>query len=74
MREVKKAVILSAGIGSRFLPATKTLPKEMLPIIEYPAIHYIVKELVQAGITEIVLVSRNINPVTAKYGWIFNYW
>jgi len=67
MREVKKAVILSAGIGSRFLPATKTLPKEMLPIIEYPAIHYIVKELVQAGITEIVLVSRNINPVTAKY-------
>ena len=67
MREVKKAVILSAGIGSRFLPVTKTVPKEMLPVIEYPAIHYIVKELVEAGITDIVLVSRNINPITAKY-------
>lgn len=49
---VKKAVIPVAGLGSRFLPATKAQPKEMLPIVDKPAIQYIVEEAVASGIEE----------------------
>lgn len=56
-RKVRKAVIPAAGFGTRFLPATKALPKEMLPIVDKPVIQYVVEELVQAGITEIILVT-----------------
>ncbi|MYL18822.1 UTP--glucose-1-phosphate uridylyltransferase GalU [Halobacillus litoralis] len=57
---IKKAVIPVAGLGTRFLPATKALPKEMLPIVDKPAVQYIVEEAVQAGIEEILFVtSRN---------------
>jgi UTP--glucose-1-phosphate uridylyltransferase len=66
-REVKKAIITAAGFGTRFLPATKTVPKEMLPILEYPTIHYIVKELVDSGITDIVVVLRKSSPATEAY-------
>ena len=53
---VKKLVIPAAGMGTRFLPATKSLAKEMLPIINVPAIHYIVTEALQSGIEEIIIV------------------
>lgn len=54
--KVKKAVITAAGYGTRMLPATKAMPKEMLPIFDKPAIQYIVEECVRAGITDILIV------------------
>ena len=54
---VRKAVILAAGYGTRFLPATKAIPKEMLPILDRPAIQYIVDEAVASGIDHIVIVT-----------------
>ncbi|WP_160154391.1 UTP--glucose-1-phosphate uridylyltransferase GalU [Microbulbifer sp. ALW1] len=58
MNEVKKAVIPVAGLGTRMLPATKAIPKEMLPIVDKPLIQYVVNEAVAAGIKEIVLVTH----------------
>lgn len=55
---ITKGVIAVAGSGTRFLPATKTMPKEMLPIVDKPIIQYIVEEMVAAGITDIVMVTR----------------
>lgn len=57
MSSVKKAVIAAAGFGTRFLPQTKAMPKEMLPIVDKPVIQYIVEELVEAGIEDIVIVT-----------------
>lgn len=57
MQKVRKAVIPAAGLGTRVLPATKSQPKEMLPIVDKPAIQYIVEELVQSGITDITIVT-----------------
>ncbi|MHB8826947.1 MAG: UTP--glucose-1-phosphate uridylyltransferase [Acidimicrobiales bacterium] len=54
---VRKAVIAAAGLGTRFLPQTKAMPKEMLPILDKPIIQYIVEELVEAGIEDIVIVT-----------------
>ena len=54
---VTKAVIPVAGLGTRFLPATKSTPKEMLPVIDTPAIHYVVEEAVTAGIGDVLLVT-----------------
>jgi UTP--glucose-1-phosphate uridylyltransferase len=54
---VKKAVIPAAGLGTRFLPATKAQPKEMLPIVDTPAIQYVVQEAVDSGIDDIIIVS-----------------
>lgn len=54
---IRKAVIPVAGLGTRFLPATKVVPKELLPIVDKPAIQYIVEEAVAAGIDEIILVT-----------------
>ena len=53
----RKAVIPAAGLGTRFLPATKAIPKEMLPLVDVPTIQYIVGEIVASGITEVVLVT-----------------
>jgi len=53
----RKAVIPAAGLGTRFLPATKAVPKEMLPIVDIPTIQYVVQEAVDSGLTEIVLVT-----------------
>lgn len=58
MPKIKKAVIAVAGSGTRFLPATKTMPKEMLPIVDKPIIQLIVEELVEAGIEDIILVTK----------------
>lgn len=55
--QIKKAVIPAAGLGTRFLPATKAQPKEMLPIVDKPAIQYIVEEAVQSGIENILIVT-----------------
>lgn len=57
MTKIRKAVIPAAGFGTRFLPQTKAMPKEMLPIVDKPIIQYIVEELVDAGITDIILVT-----------------
>lgn len=57
MRKVTKAIIPAAGLGTRFLPATKAMPKEMLPVLDKPTIQYIVEEAVQAGITDIIIVT-----------------
>lgn len=57
MRKVKKALIPAAGLGTRFLPATKTVPKEMLPVVDQPILLYIVEEAVRAGIEDIVIVA-----------------
>lgn len=56
-KKVRKAVIAAAGFGTRFLPQTKAMPKEMLPLIDKPIIQYIVEELVDAGIEDIVIVT-----------------
>jgi UTP--glucose-1-phosphate uridylyltransferase len=56
-KKITKAVIPAAGIGSRFLPWTKAMPKEMLPIIDKPVIQYIVEECVEAGIEEIIIIT-----------------
>ena len=55
--KIKKAIIPAAGLGTRFLPATKAMPKEMLPIIDKPTIQYIVEEAVSAGIEDIIIVT-----------------
>lgn len=65
--KVKKAVIAAAGYGTRFLPATKNQPKEMLPIIDKPIIHYLVEEAVNSGIEEIILVTRAGNHIMEDY-------
>ncbi len=57
MSIVKKAVIPAAGLGTRFLPATKSMPKEMLPIVDKPALQYIVEEIVASGIKEILIIT-----------------
>lgn len=56
-KKVRKAIIPAAGLGTRFLPATKAIPKEMLPIVDTPTLQLVVEEAVQAGIEEIVLVT-----------------
>lgn len=55
--KVKKGVITVAGLGTRFLPATKAMPKEMLPVLDKPVLQYIVEEMVESGITEIIFVT-----------------
>ncbi|MCR4326573.1 MAG: sugar phosphate nucleotidyltransferase [Candidatus Roizmanbacteria bacterium] len=57
MQKIRKAVIPAAGFGTRFLPQTKAMPKEMLPIVDKPVIQYVVEELVEAGITDIIMVT-----------------
>ena len=57
MKRVKKAIIPAAGLGTRFLPATKAMPKEMLPIVDKPTIQYIVEEAVESGIEDIIIVT-----------------
>ena len=54
---VRKAVIPAAGLGTRFLPATKAQPKEMLPLVDKPAIQYVVEEAVRAGIRDILIIT-----------------
>ncbi|WP_339316196.1 UTP--glucose-1-phosphate uridylyltransferase GalU [Oceanobacillus sp. FSL W7-1304] len=57
MKTVKKAIIPAAGLGTRFLPVTKAMPKEMLPIVDKPTIQYIVEEAIESGIEDIIIVT-----------------
>ncbi|MFC1618003.1 UTP--glucose-1-phosphate uridylyltransferase [Patescibacteria group bacterium] len=57
MKKIRKGVITAAGKGTRFLPAVKTMPKEMLPIVDKPIIQYVVEEMVEAGIEDIIIVT-----------------
>ncbi|WP_077063494.1 UTP--glucose-1-phosphate uridylyltransferase GalU [Streptomyces sp. MP131-18] len=61
---ISKAVIPAAGLGTRFLPATKATPKEMLPVVDQPAIQYVVEEATAAGLTDVLMITgRNKRPV-----------
>jgi len=57
VKSIKKAVIPAAGLGTRFLPVTKSTPKEMLPIIDKPVIHYVVEEAILSGIEDIIIIT-----------------
>ena len=62
--QVTKAVIPVAGLGTRFLPATKAMPKEMLPIVDKPVIQYVVEEAVAAGLSDLLMITgRNKNTL-----------
>ena len=62
--QVRKAVIPAAGLGTRFLPATKAMPKEMLPIVDKPVIQYVVEEAVSAGLSDLLMITgRNKNTL-----------
>ena len=56
-KRLTKAVIPAAGLGTRFLPATKAMPKEMLPVVDKPAIQYVVEEAVRAGLTDVLMIT-----------------
>ena len=65
--KVRKAVIPAAGLGTRMLPATKTVPKEMLPLVDKPAIHYIIEEAVASGIEDILVVTNRAKSAMDDY-------
>jgi len=65
--KVRKAVIPAAGFGTRFLPIAKALPKEMLPLVDRPLLHYAVEEAVEAGIDRIILVTSRGKTVSEEY-------
>ncbi len=64
---VRKAVLPVAGFGSRMLPASKSIPKELLPVVDRPALEYVVKEAVRAGIKEIILVTHSAKSAIEDY-------
>lgn len=67
MQKIRKAVIPAAGFGTRFLPETKAMPKEMLPIVDKPAIQYIVEEILASGIEEILIISGHAKRAIEDY-------
>lgn len=72
MKKVTKAVIPAAGLGTRVLPATKAQPKEMLVIVDKPSLQYIVEELIESGITDIVIVTgRNKNSIEDHFDFSY---
>jgi len=72
MRKITKAVIPAAGLGTRVLPATKAQPKEMLTIVDKPSLQYIVEELTESGITDIVIVTgRNKNSIEDHFDYSY---
>src|SRR5258705_4519897 len=70
--KVRKAVFPAAGLGTRFLPATKAQPKEMLPLVDKPTIQYVVEEAVASGLEEIILVTgRNKRAIVDHFDAAF---
>ena len=65
--KVKKAVIPAAGLGTRFLPATKSIPKEMLTVVDRPIIHYVVEEAVKSGIDDILIITGDGKEAIENY-------
>lgn len=72
MARVRKAVIPAAGLGTRFLPATKAIPKEMIPIVDVPMIQHIVEEAVRSGIEDVVLITARHKEAIENH-FDFNY-
>ena len=70
--KIRKAIIPAAGLGTRFLPATKALPKEMLPIVDTPTIQYIIEEAVESGIEEVLIIT-NENKHAMENHFDINY-
>ena len=70
MKKIRKAVIPAAGFGTRFLPATKAIPKEMLPIVDTPTLQYVVEEAVKSGITEILIIIGKNNSASVPIAFI----
>src|SRR3954471_7446929 len=69
---VRKAVIPAAGLGTRFLPATKAVPKEMLPIVDVPTIQLVIDEAVRAGVTDVIVVNgRNKSAIEDHFDHAF---
>lgn len=58
MKKIKKAIIPAAGLGTRFLPASKSMPKEMFPVLNKPAIQYIIEEAIESGIEDIIIITN----------------
>ena len=72
MRKIRKAVIPAAGLGTRVLPATKAQPKEMLAIVDKPALQYLVEEIIEAGIEEILIITgRNKNSIENHFDFSY---
>ena len=67
MVKIKKAVLPVAGLGTRFLPATKAIPKEMLAIIDKPLIQYAVEEAISAGAEEIIFITSHTKPAIQNH-------
>src|SRR3954463_12136770 len=71
-RSITKAVIPVAGLGTGFLPATKAIPKEMLPVVDKPAIQYVVEEAVSAGLSDVLVITgrhkRSLEDLFARAG------
>ena len=67
MKKVRKAVIPAAGLGTRFLPFTKSMPKEMLPIIDIPNIQHLICEAVKSGIKDILLIISENKKIIKDY-------
>lgn len=67
VKKIRKAVIPAAGFGTRFLPATKTVPKEMMPIVDKPAIQYVIEEAVASGIEEILIITSRYKKCLEDY-------
>ena len=66
-KKIRKAIIPAAGLGTRFLPATKAQPKEMLPIVDKPTLSYIIDECIASGITDILLITSPYKKVIEDY-------
>ena len=62
-KKIRKAIIPAAGYGTRFLPQTKAMPKEMLPIVDKPIIQYVVEEVVASGVEDVIIVTNWQKPL-----------
>ena len=71
--KVRKAIIPAAGLGTRLLPNTKSIPKEMLPLVDKPVLQYIVEEAVAAGVEEILIIT-NRTTLTTPPTWRRGSW
>ena len=71
--KIRKAIIPAAGLGTRFLPATKAQPKEMLPIVDKPTIQYIIEEAIASGIEEILVITgRSKKAIEDRFDRMWN--
>ena len=71
-KKIRKAVIPAAGLGTRLLPATKAQPKEMIAIVDKPALQYLIEELIESGIEEILIITgRNKSSIENHFDYSF---